>query len=67
MTTHGEKNVQLQAKMDMDYEESIKQALKQAEQGKVVPVTPPKYSHNHNHGRHHVNASRSRRKKCSIM
>ncbi len=65
MEKYGEMNIELQKNMDQAYEESIKQALKEAEEkGEVLPThTPPPGWAHIKRGRHR----RHKKKRCSIM
>ena len=59
MEMYGQKNIDLQEKIDTDYEESIKQALREAGE---EPLPQQIKHHNRRHHRYH-----NRRKRCSIM
>jgi TRAP-type C4-dicarboxylate transport system substrate-binding protein len=64
MEMYGQKNVELQEKLDSEYDESIRQALK--EQGMEVSTPQPQHRHR-SRRRHHQTHSTRRRKRCSIM
>lgn len=70
---YGEMNVALQKQLDSDYEESIKRAMKEVEEGKVTlgpapgPYTPPPPWNNMPPWPPNRQQQRRRRKQCSIM
>lgn len=63
--TYGQRNVDLQRKLDAEYDESIKQA--QREMGMDVPVTRPHHRTSRRRQRTHRYTVTPRRKRCSIM